>query len=101
MAETRTRPARERQRVHTLIASELWFWRRMVSQEDPSIQAIEEWRDLQLSTRIRRFMGAVSGGDHIAVSEWESTPAATSQIIVGEDDEEEAISVAEAQQLAR
>lgn len=100
MAETRARPARERQRAGTYIASELWFWRRMIAQEHPSGEMMEEWRSLSVSTRIRRFMAAVTDGDEIAVGEWESTPAAMSQIQLHGDAADEHMTETEAYQNA-
>lgn len=100
MPEARTRPARERQRAGTVIAAELWFWRKMVAQEFPSIDMMEEWRSLPVPTRIRRFMAAVQDSDHIAISEWESTPAAMSQINLQGGDEDERMTETEAFQAA-
>lgn len=58
MAETRARPARERQRFNSVVRANQWFYRRMVDVEDPSWELLREWDQCDDSLKIRRFNNA-------------------------------------------
>lgn len=58
MAETRARPARERERFMQIIRANLWFYRRILNVEDQSWDVIRDWEELSDSVKIRRWRGA-------------------------------------------
>lgn len=58
MAETRARPARERQRFMQLARANAWFYVRMSKVEDPSWDMLRDWEACQDSLKIRRFNNA-------------------------------------------
>lgn len=79
MAETRTRPARERERFALLITAEQWFWKKMVALDEPAWERAQEWGGFHSSLKIRRLMAAVKSDDPTAVHLLACSSAAIAQ----------------------
>ncbi len=58
MAETRARPARERQRFLQLARANAWFYGRMCRSDDPCWEVMQDWEAAPDSLKIRRFNNA-------------------------------------------
>ncbi len=58
MSETRTRPARDRQRFLLVARANQWFYKRMCNVDDVSWEVMDEWRCQSESVKIRRFNNA-------------------------------------------
>lgn len=58
MAETRARPARERQRFHLVARANMWFYSRMLTVDDQSWDVVSDWEALHDGMKIRRFNNA-------------------------------------------
>ena len=58
MPETRTRPARERERYIQIARANLWFWKRMTDPDDVTWDSLHDWHHLSYAVQIRRWRAA-------------------------------------------